>query len=710
MLNPSRDALAVDHDDDQDQENLQRIFEETRSMLEAGRADQALVPLRDILSRYPDHPHALNFASVAFGQLNMTEEAERFSREAIAKRPDDAGFHLNLANRLKELGRTHEALDYCRRALELDPGHPQALKSRLRYLTAQRRWPEARKAVDQALAHIDDDAEFLAECANACIGADDKARATDLFQEALAIDPDRVPWLLQLARLAVIQNQFDLARTTGERVLEFEDHPEMHAMLASIMHRRGDLDAVAEHLDAIREDSDQEANAANLRGMMLASQGRTREALDHMARTDTLSPDVFVLQATRIMYLNYDPDISTVALRDAHLAVGQRFANAVPLLDQDDIARPHDPDRRLRVGFVSPDFCCHSVAYFISSYFDHFDRDQFDVFAYAYVPEEDGVSRRLREQVTCWRNIFGISNQALAGQIRDDRIDILIDLAGYTRDSRLEAFTARPAPIQMTYIGYPNTTGLPAIDFRITDAIADPEGADEHYSETLIRMPDCFLCYAVPSHAPPVEPGPQEHRGYITFGSFNNFAKINPSVISLWAEVLRAVPESRLLCKSSSSSDVTAQQVIRQGLEQAGIDPKRVSFSAYRKTQEGHLAVYNDVDIALDSFPYNGTTTTCEALWMGVPVVTLRGDRHVGRVGASILTTVGFPAGIAESRDDYVLTARLLAESPGLLRTVRNTLRDTVMRSPLCDGRDHAATLEQAFRYVWQTWCEEKNR
>ncbi len=679
-------------------------------MLEAGRADQALVPLRDILSRYPDHPDALNFASVAFGQLDMTEEAERFSREAIAKRPDDAGFHVNLANRLNDQGRTSEALQSYERALVLEPGNVPALKCQLRSLVTDKRWHEARAVVERLLAHIREDAEVIAECADACIGADDKKCALDLYQEALAFEPDRVPWLLQLARLAILQNQVELAKTTGEHVLELEDHPEMHAMLASIMHRRSDLESMAKHLDAVPEGSAQAGNAANLRGMMLLSQGKTREGLDNIAQTETLAPDAFALQATRAMYMNYDPGMSTAALRDIHFAVGRQFADALAPLNPLDPASQLDPERRLRIGFVSPDLRCHSVAYFARPYFESFDRDRFDVFAYAHVPKEDAVSEGLRQFSTDWRNVFDMNEHALARQIRDDRIDILIDLAGYTRDTRLLAFTARPAPIQMTYIGYPNTTGMPAIDYRITDGIADPDGVDDDYSETLIRMPGCFLCYAIPNHAPPIEPGPIEHRGHVTFGSFNNFAKINPDVVALWAEVLHAVPGSRLLCKSTSSTDPTAQSVIRGGLEQSGIDPTRVSFSAFRETPQGHLALYNDVDIALDTFPYNGTTTTCEALWMGVPVVTLCGDRHACRVGASLLTAVGFPAGIATTSDDYVMTARLLAENRGLLKTARNTLRETVMRSSLCDSRGHAATLEQAFRAVWQIHCEQHNR
>lgn len=708
MSTASRAATAANQEDGRGADDLHVAFAEAKRLLENGRAEQALPLLRDILSNHPNHPDALNFLGVAFGQLNMVEEAERFSRLAITFRPEDPGFHLNLANRLKDQGRIEEALSSYEQALAVDPGHVVALKNLLRCLVAEERWAEARSIVDRLLPHAGNDAELIRECAEACIGAGDRRKALELYKDAVAIEPDRRNWLLQLARLAIVQNQVELAKTTGERVLELGEHPEMRSMLASIMHRLSDFDGMLEHLDAIPEDSDQAGNAANLKGMMLFSQAKIREGMDSMARTEHLAPDAFALQATRVMYMNYDPDLSVQQLRDAHLAVGRRFAGALPPFPRDDLGLPHDPERRLRIGFVSPDLRAHSVAYFVQAYFNAFDREHFEVFAYANVAKEDMVSQRLRERVTSWRNVFDLGDQALAEQIRADRIDILVDLAGYTRDTRLLAFTARPAPIQMTYVGYPNTTGLPAIDYRITDAVADPEWAEDDFSETLIRLPGCFLCYAIPEHAPPVEPGPVEHRGHITFGSFNNFSKINPGVLAAWADVLHAVPGSRLLCKSTSSGNKMAQTVIREALETHDVDPDRVSFCTFRKTPEAHLAVYNDIDIALDTFPYNGTTTTCEALWMGVPVITLLGDRHAGRVGASLLSSIGFPAGITRSRDEYVLTARLLAENPRLLKTMRQTLRNTVMQSPLCDSKGHAARLEQMFRAAWQAWCEQQ--
>ena len=708
MSNASQAALAVSPTESQASNDLRAMFEEAKRHLENGHAEHALPLLRDILSCHPNQPDALNFASVAFAKLGMLDQAEQFSRQAIALRPTDAGFQLNLANRLKEKGRNDEALEAYEQAVAVNPGHVPALKNLLRFLVAEERWSKVPGVVDRLPPEIAKDAELLHECAEACIGADDKRRAIEFYQAALVLEPGNCVWLRQVARLAMLQNDIGLARHAAERAIEEEEHPEMRSMLASLMHRICDFDAMAVHLDAIPEDSEQISNAVNLKGMMLVSQGKTREGLDQIARNKTLAPDCFVLQATRVMYQNYDPDLPSDVIRDEHFAVGRHFEETLPLMDQAGIALPHDPERRLRVGIVSPDLRSHSVAYFIGAYFESFDPDQFDLYAYANHAKEDMVSAGLRSKATHWQNVFDLSDEALAQQIRDDRIDILIDLAGYTRDTRLPVFTARPAPIQMTYIGYPNTTGMTCIDYRLTDSIADPEGADENYSEILLRLPGCFLCYAIPTHAPPIEPGPVEHRGYVTFGSFNNFNKVNPGVIDTWAEILKAVPNSRILFKSTSSRDETAQTIVRQGLEAHGIDPERVSFATFRVMPDSHLAVYNDIDIALDTFPYNGTTTTCEALWMGVPVVTLKGDRHASRVGASLLSAIGFPAGIAENRDDYVLTARLLAENPGLLKASRRKLRDSVMHSPLCDSHAHARTLEHVFRTVWRFWCEQQ--
>ncbi len=689
--------------------NLLDLFTEAQRLLEAQKGGDALLPLKEILHHYPNHPDAHNLASVAFGQLGMTAEAETASRQAIALKPSDAGFHLNLANRLNDQKRIEQAITSYERALELAPDHMAALKSYMRCLSGSMRWTDAKALVARLRPHIDDDPELLAECGETCIQAGDQRQALELLLMATKSNPDRLDWQIQTTRLAISLQNYALTKEKAELVLEQGENREMRIILASMMHSTRNLEAMAEHLDAVPSNGEQAANATNLRGMMLISQAKVHEGLEVMSQTRALAPKAFPLQATRTMFLNYATDQTRESLRDAHRDFGQLFKDALPALPQDFTDRSFDPERKLRIGFVSPDLRAHSVAFYAMPFFHAFDRERFDVIAYAHVAKPDSTTADLRERATEWRDIMSLDDKSLADEIRKDQIDILIDLAGLTRDSRLLAFTARPAPIQMTYIGYPNTTGLPQIDYRITDAITDPEDADDDYSETLIRLPGCFLCYAPPTHAPDLEPGPCEHRDYVTFGSFNNFAKINPDVLKLWAEVLKATPKSRLLLKSTSSGDPTAQSVIREGLMKNGVEQERIKFADYRSTPTSHLAIYNDVDIALDTFPYNGTTTTTEALWMGVPVITLLGDRHASRVSASILNVAGFPAGITESPEEYVTTAKLMAEHRGLLKTTRRTLRETMHQSPFCDDEAHARTLEEAFRAVWKIRCEQNN-
>jgi protein O-GlcNAc transferase len=404
------------------------------------------------------------------------------------------------------------------------------------------------------------------------------------------------------------------------------------------------------------------------------------------------------------MYLNYDPDLPRTDLFREHRAFGAAFGDAVAPLPPPD-AGSRDPHRRLRIGHLSPDFRTHSVAYFMAPIFAAFDRERFETIGYANVTKPDHVTEHLKSLASAWRDVSALDDAELARLIRADRIDILVELAGFTKDSRLLACAARPAPIQISYLGYPNTTGLPQIDYRITDHQADQGDADDFYTETLIRLPRCFLAFAAPEHAPGVAPPPVLQSGHVTFGSFNNLAKVNGNVIALWAEVLRTVPQTRLLLKASGSGDPTAQQHLRSAFAAAGVEPDRIEFASYAASARAHLEAYREVDVALDTFPYNGTTTTCEALWMGVPVVTLAGERHAARVGASLLGAAGFPAGIAERPADYVTTARLLAEQQQLLAALRANPRADMARSTLCDAAGHARALEEAYRAVWHIWC-----
>jgi predicted O-linked N-acetylglucosamine transferase (SPINDLY family) len=363
--------------------------------------------------------------------------------------------------------------------------------------------------------------------------------------------------------------------------------------------------------------------------------------------------------------------------------------------------------RRLRVGLVSPDFKQHPVMRFLLPFLEHHNREQIELFAYAQVPEPDEWTELARKQVGHWRSLVDMPDAEAADLIRADEIDILVDLAGHTHGNQLMVFARKPAPVQVTYLGYPGTTGLSAIDYRITDAFADPPGMTEgHHSEKLIRLAGCAWCYGPDSQNVPSE-SPAVTRGVVTFGCFNNLAKVNDRTLGLWARILEAVPGSRLLLKSTGFLSMDARRRVRESLcSQSGIGEERLDIRGPEDSHESHLALYREMDIALDTFPYHGTTTTCEALWMGVPVVTLAGRTHVSRVGVSLLTNVGLPELIAESEDDYVRMAVELARDVEQLVSYRSNLRDGMLGSQLLDAPSFAREIEGAFRQMWTSWCE----
>jgi predicted O-linked N-acetylglucosamine transferase (SPINDLY family) len=436
-------------------------------------------------------------------------------------------------------------------------------------------------------------------------------------------------------------------------------------------------------------------------------QGRIEEAIPHNRRAAELDADNALYQHNLLMHLHYSAQITPQAVYAAHWAWGRAYG--IPTEEQDTHTNPPDPDRTLRIGYVSPDFREHSVAWFIEALFAHHDAGQFTVHAYSNLDPRraDTVTERLRSYVPYWRDIARSSDTDLTAQIRDDRIDLLIDLAGHTGGNRLGAFVRHPAPVQITYLGYPGTTGLPAMDYRLTDHLADPEDsdADRLCSENLIHIPHGFLCYSPYPDAPNPGPPSQVANGFITFGSFNNLAKINDTVISTWASVLNAVPCSRLVLKGRALADSAGKHHVVARFATHGVDATRLELFPATVRITDHLAHYRKLDIALDTFPYNGTTTTCEALWMGVPVIALAGDRHAGRVGVSLLTQLGLEEFIAKDRDHYIAKAVALARDPARLRELRTTLRTRMAASTLCDGKDFTHRVESVYRDLWARWC-----
>jgi len=365
-------------------------------------------------------------------------------------------------------------------------------------------------------------------------------------------------------------------------------------------------------------------------------------------------------------------------------------------------------NKTLKIGLVSSDLKDHSIAYFLSPLLENINQNDFEIFCYSAVIAPDQITDRFKTLSTQWCDISTKSNENVTEQIKQDNIDILIDLSGHTLGSNLNIFANKPAPIQMTYLGYPFTTGLNNIDYRITDNFADPEGSTEHiHTETLARLSPSFLCYQPDQEAPICETLPVEKNNYITFGSFNNYSKLSISSIKSWAKILLAVPDSKIFLKNTNFIPDLLRDNILSTFEESGVYHDRVILHHSTASKDQHLELYNNIDICLDPYPYNGTTTTFEAIFMGVPIVCLRGNAHYSRVGHSILSNLGLECLVADSADHYTAITKNLADDISALKTYRQTLRNQLLTSPLTDAEQFSQSFENLLRNAWYKYCDE---
>ena len=502
---------------------------------------------------------------------------------------------------------------------------------------------------------------------------------------------------------------FAKARDSYRRALALRpDYVEAWNNLGNVLGELGQWSEAIEHYKRVLTRDPANAAAYNNLGNAFLNQRRPGEAVAAYRRAIELRPDHVNAHSNLLLALNYDPEVEPRRLFAEH----RRWAAAhTPRLAANDPPRTGNAatDRRLRIGYVSGDFWRHAIAAFFEPLITHHDRSHFEVFCYANNLRVDEVTRRLMAAADHWVSIAGISDSHAAADIRRDGIDILVDLSGHTAGNRLTLFGLKPAPVQVTWLGYPNTTGLDAMDYRLTDRIADPEGeSDETYTEELVRLQRAFVCYRPPEEAPPVSPPPALTAGHVTFGSFNSLIKITPDMVRLWSRILSALPESRLLLKARQLADFAARTDLLSQFARHNIAVDRIDLTPMVIAKAEHLDMYRHVDIGLDPFPYNGATTTCEALLMGVPVIVLRGTRHAARVGASLLTAVGLDELIAEDEDGYLKRAIGLARDRNRLADLRRGLRDAMRRSQLCDAADFAAAVERAYRSIRQARESQK--
>jgi predicted O-linked N-acetylglucosamine transferase (SPINDLY family) len=528
------------------------------------------------------------------------------------------------------------------------------------------------------------------------LGRHEEAAAS--LRTAARLEPRSPAILLNLGAACLELRLFDEAVASLRRAVSIEPlRPEAHNILGHALLEQGRCAAAERSLsEALRLRPGYPAAHDNL-GRVLKAQGRAAEAVAH--HRAALAGKPRAQTHSNLLYsLNFAPGVSPEEAAAEHRLWARTFEE--PLRGDPPPHAGYRPGTRpLRVGYVSPNFANHAVAYFFAPVLAAHDRGNLEITCYSDVPRPDAVTRRLRSLAGQWRDIAGWSDARVAEAIRADRIDILVDLAGHTARNRLLVFARRAAPVQVTWLGYPATTGLEAMDYRVTDAVSDPPGQTEAWhSEELVRLSGPFSCYEPCLASPPVGPLPGSSAGQVTFGCFNNLAKVNARVIEVWARLLAELPGSRLFLESRGLADPETADRVRRDFAARGVDPGRLDLEGDALPEARHLARYHRVDVALDTFPYNGATTTCEALWMGVPVVTLAGRAHVSRVGASMLTHLGAPEWVAASPQEYAAICLRLAGDLGGLSEIRGGLRDRMARSPLCDARRFTGNLENAFR------------
>ena len=601
------------------------------------------------------------------------EAARRHFVEATEAHPEDAELQYRLGEVLERLQLRPEAEACHRKALSLKSDHAGAANNLGLLLAVRAEYKEAETLYRQALSREIDYFDPHVNLGHLLVETNRFPEAEYYYRRAVSLKPDSAVANDRLSQVIRRQGRNLEARGWAERATELDpNNPSAWTSLALTFLHVGDL-AGAERAYRSAIACSPKHNAA-WQGLLLLSNYRLGEP-----------QEVFELHG-----------------RFADTLAGREIAATY--------LNTPEPGRRLRVGFVSGDLRRHSVSYFVEGVLNCLDRKQFELWAYFNFPTSDPRTEDFKSLFYGWREIFGSSDGEVASRIRDDRIDILVDLSGHTGHNRLAVFAAKPAPIQVTWVGYPNTTGLPQIDYRLTDDIVDPVGAaDDYHTEKLWRLPASFLCYTPPAAAPAVAPAPCLSRGFITFGSFNSRIKIGDPCLALWAKVLAALPESRLVLKSVFGFDEEAART--EFLEQfarQGIAPERLSILPTKGPVDEHLALYGEVDIALDTFPYHGTTTTCEALWMGVPVVTRVGDRHASRVGASIMSNAGLHDLIAHGDDEFVEIACQLAADFETLATIRGALRGVLQNSRLLNQEAMAQDVSVALRGMWETYCQSR--
>ena len=661
---------------------------------------EAIASYRRALKLKPNDAKVWMTLGVALKDQREFDEAVACYRRAIEIHPGFTEAHGNLGNSLKELGRLDEAIESYLRVLELNPNIAQAHCNLGIALQEQGRFDEAIARYRRALDLKPNYAEAHGNLGLALKGQGLLDESVACFRRTVELQPNTAEAHGNLGIALMEQGYPDEAIVCYRRALELRpDDAVSLGNLGNALTNRGKLtEAVSCFRRSLELSSDDAVTHSNL-GNALKDQGLLDEAIACFRRSLELNLDYAIAHSNLLMTLHYCDGMTHPALAEAHAEFDRQHTSKL-MQTVDSTLKSNDLHRRPRLGFVSADLGRHPVGFFLVRVLENLFASQYEMICYSDRNVKDDLSQRMQSVSTHWRDVLGVGDQRLAEQIRADGIDILFDLAGHTGHNRLMVFARKPAPIQVSWIGYEGTTGLSAMDYLIADRHTVPNGSEVYYRESVLRMPDGYLCYEPPDTAPPIAPPPSQKNGYMTFGSFNNLAKVTPHVVKVWSEILHRCPNSRLLMKYSGLGDPNVRQRYLDAFAAHGVNPQRLELLPPCSYAE-YLASYADVDVILDPFPFSGSTTTCEALWMGVPVVTCPLETFASRHSLSHLSSIGVRELVAENLKAYVELAVSLAGDLPRVTSLRGELRDRMRTSPLCDGKRFAANLDTLLQSIW---------
>jgi len=692
-----------------------------------GELPAAMECLKRAIELAPEYAEARCDLGNCWKELGNPDEAEACYRGSLEFKPELATGHLNLGILCEERGAVAEAASCYRRAVGIDPTLAAGHHALGTALLKEGKYHEAAESFRCAVFIAPQRVESHCQLGNCLALMGELGEAFACYQRVAELKPWDAGGYHNLGTVLHTSGAFREAIGCYEQALRLQPNmAEAHVGLGAAWQMLGDGDRAIAAYERALSLNGAIAEAHNNLGNALKDQGRLDEALAAYQRAVEVRPDYASAAGNRLYLLQFSPRWDAEAICEEHRRWNAIFAAPLEPCEaslEEDMPwhglgdaqkkslnpRPFrachpglaDPERRLRVGYVSPDFRNHCQSFFTLPLFEAHDRDAVEVYCYSDVLSPDATTERVARTADAWRKITGLSDAAVAQLVREDGIDILVDLTMHMERNRLIVFARKPAPVQVTWLAYPGTTGLAAMDYRLTDPYLDPPGMDASYVEKSIRLADSFWCYQPLGHEPEIGELPAWRNGYVTFGSLNNFCKVNDEVLRLWARVMMAVGRSRLMLMAPEGS---VRERTLGFLEREGVLRERVMFVG-KQPLARYFELYREFDVGLDTFPYNGHTTSLDSYWMGVPVVTLVGQTLVGRAGLSQLTNLGLAELVARTEEEFVAIAAGLAGNLGRAGALRASLRERMRASVLMDAGRFARSVEEAYRGVWRDWC-----